>query len=205
MWKERFADGSYKSILAQLNVVDDNYLAAYWARLHGDKYLTAAYNPVPLPVAPNVAIRKPTRQSSLYVGDFAKQKIQTIQGGNDGFRGGCGFHTGMDAMPWWEVDLLDSYAISEIHIYNRQTPEIQLLMRAKDIAIETRMAESEAWARLYDLDHESDREFIEKYTGKPLVLNFSPAVTARYVRIISRTPTFLHLAEVEVYGFKVQI
>jgi hypothetical protein len=34
----------------------------------------------------------------------------------------------------------------------------------------------------------------------PLVIKVSEPATARYVRVISRRPTSLHLDEVEIYG-----
>ncbi len=195
-WEKMYADGSYKKILDQTNVVEDTYLAAFWARTVGERYNTAALSNVPVPDAANIALRKPSRQSSRFGETQGKLKGRAQGHGNDGFRtGNFGFHTAFEDEPWWAVDLLERYAIKAVHIYNR-VDDPAMAARARHIAIEISSTGS-IWTEVYA--HKGGPAF-QGTIGRPLVVMFEKAVFARHLRIISRTKTFLHLDEVEVYG-----
>ena len=195
-WEKMYADGSYKKILDQTNVVEDHYLAAFWARAVGDRYNTTALSTVPAPNFTNVALRKPSRQSSLFGEGQAKLRGRVQGHANDGFRTGTfGFHTAFEDEPWWAVDLLERYVIKAVHIYNR-ADDPALAARARHIAVEISSTGS-AWTEIYA--HKGAPAF-HGSGGGPLVVTFDKVIVARHLRIISRTKTFLHLDEVEVYG-----
>ncbi len=195
-WEKMYADGSYKKILDRTNAVEDTYLAAFWTRKIGGRYSTAAYNPVALPDAANVALRKPSRQSSR-LGDPRASLKGHVQGhANDGFRTGTfGFHTALEDQPWWSVDLLERYVIRQIHVYNR-IDDPALAARARHIAIEISSTGS-AWTEVFACKGPA---IFQGIRGGPLVVTFEKVVVARHLRIVSRTRTFLHLDEVEIYG-----
>lgn len=197
-WGKIYSDGSYKKIFNKINEVEDNYLAVFWSRQVGSYYNTAAFNQVPLPDLPNIALRKPSTQSSRFSGKITTPKANVQGHGNDGFRSGsCGFHTDMEDEPWWAIDFLGQYAINEIHIYNRIDGP-GLAERARNIALEVSMT-GDDWTEIFV--HEGTVPF-QGITGGPLVVRVEQSVVARYLRVISRMPTFLHLDEVEVYGFQ---
>ena len=195
-WEKMYADGSYKKILDQTNAVEDTYLAAFWAKTVGDRYNTTVLSNVPVPHFANVALRKPSRQSSLFSEAQVKLKGRVQGHANDGFRTGTfGFHTAFEDEPWWAVDLLERYVIKAVHIYNR-IDDPALAVRARHIAIEISSTGS-IWTEVYA--HKGAPAF-QGTNGRPLVVAFDKVVVARHLRIISRTKTFLHLDEVEVYG-----
>ena len=151
---------------------------------------------VPVPKFANVALRKPSRQSSLFSEAQVKLKGRVQGHANDGFRTGTfGFHTAFEDEPWWAVDLLERYVIKAVHIYNR-IDDPALAVRARHIAIEISSTGS-IWTEVYA--HKGAPAF-QGTNGRPLVVAFDKVVVARHLRIISRTKTFLHLDEVEVYG-----
>jgi FkbM family methyltransferase len=84
---------------------------------YGDAFYLQSNARVLLPAVPaNIALGKPATQSSL----SAWSKPADAQGGNNGSRtGGFGFHTGLEASPWWQVDLGREQSIREIRIFNR--------------------------------------------------------------------------------------
>ena len=194
-WQKIYENGSYKELLNSFNAVEDTYLASFWARRVGNLYNSAALNPVALPAYPNLAIRKPARQSSvLYT---ATPPGAHVQGhGNDGTRTGrFGFHTDAESTPWWEVDLLAQYSLKEIHIYNREdVPGVA--ERAANIAVEI-SRDGKGWSEIYAND---PANVFHGVKAGPLIIKPGLAAVARYLRVISRVHTFLHLDEVEIYG-----
>ena len=194
-WQKIYDDGSYKNLLDTFNAVEDLYLAAYWARKVGQLYNTAALARVSVPPYPNVALRKPSRQSSLV--ELPVPPGAHLQGhGNDGTRSGVfGFHTNYEDAPWWEVDLLAQYSLKEIHIYNRDDAP-GVAERAASMAVEI-SRDSVKWHEIFANDPATP---FFGFNRGPLVIRPGTAAVARYLRVISREPAFLHLDEVEVYG-----
>ncbi len=199
VWGEMFRNNTYKDVLQRMNAVEDTYLAGFWARHVGKAYQTAANATLPVPCFPNVAICKPSQQSSFYEGELTGK--DHLRGhANDGYRsGGCGFHTSFEPNPWWVVDLLDQYFIKEIHIYNRTgTPGIA--ERASNVNIEI-SKDKASWQPVFATAGTPPGNI----HSKPLVVRFEqPQLSGRFVRVISRMPTILHLDEVEVYGLPVR-
>jgi hypothetical protein len=199
-WSQLIADGRHQTLLQHLNDTSDTYLASYWLRNAGRTY---DFHPVSRPIDDlaeqlNVALHKPTRQSSV---DHEAARTSTVTAyalghANDGIRRGTfGFHTLGEDRPWWCVDLLGRFLISEIWLYNRvETPEIA--DRARFITVE--IMESGDWKEIFTLDGHST--FGGVTWKAPLVIKLDAPQEAQQVRIISRRPTILHLDEVEVYG-----
>lgn len=194
-WAKVFADGSYRALLARFNEVSDTYLVEFWAQRMSGKGETAAFQPIAEPSLPNVALNKPSWQSSRYAGPTPPNLGFNEGHGNNGFRtGGFGFHTEFEKEPWWKVDLLREHAISEVRVYNRLgSPGVA--ERAGNIAIEISL-DGEIWFEVFS---NAGRPF-NGIDGAPLMMKFDPPLSGRYVRIISRSPTILHLDEIEIYG-----
>ncbi len=195
VWGEMFRNNTYKDVLQRMNAVEDTYLAGFWAQHVGRAYQTAAYLSVPTPSFPNVAICKPSQQSSFYEGGLPT-KDRLRGNANNGYRsGGCGFHTAFEPNPWWVVDLLGQHIIEEIHVYNRfGAPGVA--EQACFLAIEISKDNAE-WQEVFTTAGTPPGNI---YTT-PLVVRLEETpVSGRFVRLISRKPTLLHLDEVEVYG-----
>lgn len=196
-WEAAYASGSYKAILNRLNVVYDSHLAGFWAKRVGRVHDTRVLDRLDVADLANVALRKPSRQSSIFPAEEEATGRRTHGHGNDGFlTGGYGFHTALEDGPWWSVDLLDDHVVHEIHLYNRiDAPDVA--DRAFAIAIEF-SEDGTVWDEVYL--HDPAVRFSGARGSGPLRVQFLPARTTRFVRIISRRRTLLHLDEVEVYG-----
>ena len=159
--------------------------AALTRQLAPDTPIVLLPRPLPVPrrpaSSPNLALAKPTRQSSVrYFGS---------RGGVDGrITGTFGFYTEREASPWWQVDLEQSPNISEIRIYNsRINPEHARTLRIL-LSID-----GQAWKTAYTHDAS-----IFGANGRPLRVPLHGA-KARWVRLQLSETNFLHLDEVEIY------
>lgn len=63
-------------------------------------------------VTPNIALNKPTHQSS-YNRNILQSAVNGVKNGKFSF---C---TKKEVNPWWQVDLEDVYALTEVRVYNR--------------------------------------------------------------------------------------
>ena len=187
----------HRSILDPNNEVYDTYLAAYWHRHTAPAMrfgLRAPYIPLPFE---NVALNKPSWQSSVFEPDAAEPAASRVSGaGNNGVRTGIyGFHTKFDMRPWWILDLLTPHRIMEIHIYNRRDDEV-FAARANEMDV---LASDDGghWVTL--LSHAGPRPF--GFDGAPLVVFGSPDTSFRFVMLRLRSAGCLHMDEVEVYGY----
>jgi len=200
MWGERFADGSYKNILQSTNKVEDTYLAAFWLNRLGACFSHAALRPLPAPALPNIALRKPTQQSSVFTKSNPDEPGHVLGHGNDGFVSEhYGFHTAHEPAPWWRVNLLGRFELFRLHIYNRVAAPAEVAGRARHIVVETSL-DGETWNEIYS---HGGRAAFGGGKDKPLDIEVIPPVLAGYIRIISREPGFLHLDEVEIFGVPV--
>jgi len=68
-------------------------------------------------VAINLALRKPTKMSSLYKDNVASRAVDGNRNGNLAALS-C-THTNYDLGAWWQVDLQDLYLIKHVIISNR--------------------------------------------------------------------------------------
>ncbi|CAC5374581.1 unnamed protein product [Mytilus coruscus] len=128
-----------------------------------------------------VAYGKQTKQSS----DYQFYASAAVDGNLNTYS-----HTGLDASPYWEVDLGKEYKIFRIEIFNRK---------------------SCCGERLHDLDITTGPSHNQMYLcaqykgparkGEHLVFkcNHSPKY-ARYVRLTIKGREYLHVGEVKVYA-----
>jgi hypothetical protein len=134
----------------------------------------------------NLALGRPTRQSSR-----SQWSTATENGAVDGVRkaDGWGFHTEDEANPWWEVDLQQVAALSEIRVYNRtDAPDRARTLRAWV------SADGSNWQPVYA--HNGN---VWGGDGSPLRIGAN-GMRARWVRLGLSEKTYFHLDEVEVYG-----
>ena len=139
----------------------------------------------------NVARGKPATQSSI----SDHSRIQTAAGDAAGavngvINGGFGFHTGLDAPPWWCVDLEAAYPVREILVYNR----LDVPDRARTL-IAASSADMIGWTIRYR--HPPDQDF-GGADGRPLAIRFPEPITMRFLRLQLAVREFLHLDEVEI-------
>ena len=132
--------------------------------------------------SPNLALTKPTRQSSI--------RYFPSRGGVDGrVTGTFGFYTELQANPWWDVDLQQSPKITEIRVYNSKiNPE-----RARTLQI-LLSNDGVIWKPVYI--HNGS---VFGANGQPLRVPLN-SVPARWVRLQLAESNYLHLDEIEVYG-----
>jgi hypothetical protein len=196
-WARMVAEGRHKQLLEGLNRVEDTYLARYWLATAGSAYAFKAMQSVATPLLPNIALRKPASQSSIYDGPVSTPMGAHVRGhANNGVHtGSFGFHTQREERPWWRVDLLDQYVVHEVHIYNRED-DPDCTDRAQNLAVEI-SSSGEDWVEIFSLD---GRATFGGAKSGPLVIHLPTPLTARYMRVLSKLPTFLHLDEIEVYG-----
>lgn len=127
----------------------------------------------------NLALGKPTQQSSVYGGAWTPDK--GVDGRKDTF-----FHTNNENNPWWQVDLQGNYAIGYIMLYNRadccgerqRTVQVMLSQNGSN------------WQTIYSHDGSNFQQVRVEAHGR----------RARYVRVQLAEQNYFHLGEVEVYG-----
>uniref|UniRef100_M4A8A0 Si:ch211-215k15.4 n=1 Tax=Xiphophorus maculatus TaxID=8083 RepID=M4A8A0_XIPMA len=147
----------------------------------------------------NVALRGKATQSSQFLGEPWNAFVGASNAidGNlnaDLTKGSC-THTETENNPWWRVDLLDSYIVTQVIITNRGDCCAERLNGVevhignslqKDITANPLVATISAVA-----------------AGSSYAINFTKHVEGRYVIIIlPGAQRALHICEVEVYGYR---
>ena len=195
-WRAIYDSGNYKALLAANNVVYDTYLAAYWYNHTEAAMRLPTQPPYGAPPFTNVALNKPSFQSSVFEpGGIEAPESRLSGGGNNGVRNGTyGFHTQFEPQPWWIVDLLAPHRISEIHIYNRRD-DANIAARANELDVRV-SADGDNWTLL--LARTGSEPFGMNAT--PLVVHASAGLPYRFVLLRLRGTNYLHLEEIEVYG-----
>lgn len=149
----------------------------------------------------NVALGCRASQSSRSVWSKGSTVEDDAAGATSGDRTKeFGFHTDSEKNPWWMVDLGAPHDIKEIRVYNR--PQAVLLLRASPILIETSL-DCESWSEFF----RAEPRFVfggDAGDNLPLIRAPQTETHAQYVRISVLSETYLHLAEVEVYGAPVE-
>ena len=156
----------------------------------------------PYGVIANVSLNRPATQSSLSEwstpidpqASADANKASDAAGGCDGVKdGGCGFHTGEELKPWWQVDLGRVYLLDEVRVFNRLG---SFAARADSLAV-LLSNDGANWSTAYT--HNGTP--FGGADGNPLSIRLNQAL-ARYVRLQLTTdlPAMLHLDEVEVLG-----
>jgi hypothetical protein len=194
-WRRLYESGGHRSLLDARNAVYDSYLASFWHR-HTTRAMRFAASPVGLQDSlRNVALNKPSWQSSVYEDATVNPLThRMVGGGNNGVRtGGYGFHTQHEAQPWWMVDLLTPHHITEIHIFNRRDPATAIRANTLEVFASSDMGN---WVKLFSRTDPSPFGL----DGAPLIVrNTFSDRPFRFVRLHLRDSS-LHLDEVEVYG-----
>jgi len=143
----------------------------------------------PVEAFPNISRGKYAQQSSDYVHSCSPTASKAIDGNRDGNFGACSTTaTNEDQAAWWQVDLLGTYDLKRMAIYNRA-----------DCCSD----------RLRDFEVKTSLDGVHWVTGAS-----SPSAVgvlwqadigghARYVRVQLRGKNHLSLTEVEVYGLQV--
>ncbi len=143
------------------------------------------------PAVFNVARGKPATQSSTSDHSRAQTTSGDAAGAVNGvIDGSFGFHTGLDAPPWWCVDLEALYPVREIRVYNR----LDVPHRARSL-IAASSEDMIAWTIRYR--HPPDENF-GGADGRPLAIRFPEPITMRFLRLQLAVREVLHLDEVEV-------
>ncbi|WP_333464913.1 galactose-binding domain-containing protein [Microcoleus sp. T3_B1] len=146
---------------------------------------------IPSPAFVNIALNKPATQSSVY----ADSKENDAPGGVNGVKNGkFGFHTDIEGQPWWQVDLQDYFQIKDVKIYNRLDYGYE---RANTLTVLISV-DAVDWEQVYTYNQTKPFGGI---TGSPLIVEINRI--ARYVKLQLQDRNYLHLDEVEVYGYQV--
>ena len=196
-WLAMHAAGEHRAILERDNKVYDTYLAEHWHHLTGpalDVMLRAPPEDLP---APNVALNKPSWQSSTYEPDGAEPAGSRVSGGgNNGVRNGrYGFHTAIEDSPWWVVDLLGAFEVLAVRLFNRlDSPAIAARANQLDVLVSMDAA---SWTVIYARVEDAPFGGAD---GFPAEIHVKSPAPARFVAVRLRSRGFLHLDEVEVYG-----
>ncbi|KAM9310222.1 uncharacterized protein KZ484_026155 [Pholidichthys leucotaenia] len=143
----------------------------------------------------NVALRGKATQSSRY--DHSRAAAYNAIDGNrnTNFHDASCTHTNQDTNPWWRVDLLESYIVTSITIFNREdccSERINgLEIRIGNTLIDDGVGNQKVGTISYTLK--------EKF----YTLTFDERVEGRYVTLVlPGSNKWLTLCEVEVYGYR---
>ena len=144
--------------------------------------------------AQNIALAKPTAQSSTYVDSYAgaESSDRAVDGNTSGnYLNKSITHTNYENNPWWMVDLGATYDISQIRVWNRTDCCADRLFPFR-IAIQdvfdAAVNGAAAWWADVTVDDGSN----------PIV--FAPNAQGRFVKVQLTATDYLTLAEVEVDG-----
>ncbi|MDQ5986132.1 MAG: hypothetical protein CSYNP_01851 [Syntrophus sp. SKADARSKE-3] len=138
----------------------------------------------------NLALKKPAKQSSVYGGTGVDQGPHF---GVDGILKSIPrdpyliVHTSADNPPWWQVDLQNVYALTELKLYNRIACCGEK-MRTVQVHLSR---DGEKWERVYQHDGSNFKILTVNLKGKK----------ARYVKLQLAERVYLHFQECEVYGY----
>ncbi|MBD0833783.1 BT_3987 domain-containing protein [Aestuariibaculum sediminum] len=160
-----------------------------------DKSMNRKYYVVQGGPPPNIAIGKPTMQSSTISGAISSR---AVDGNTSGFwSNGSVSHTGNAGEEWWEVDLEKvSPFIQEVILYNRQDccseRLVDFYVFVSDIPFESNsVADILNQEGVYSYFHAG-------VAGYQTIIPVTR--TGRYVRVQLTGNTYLSLAEVEILG-----
>ena len=147
------------------------------------------------PTAPsNLALGRPATQSSISEWSHFPTPDGDAAGAVNGkIDGGHGFHTNMEDMPWWQVDLGVVCIVNEVRVYNRQHCAFRLI----DFSI-LFSVDGEQWIEVY---RRRDPEIFGEHDLLPVVAVWKNGMVCRFVRVRLNRRDHLHFCECEVIGF----
>jgi hypothetical protein len=135
----------------------------------------------------DLAVNKPTELSSV-----AAWSSQTVRANASTLADDYGFHTEMEANPWWLVDLQANGIVEAIAIVNRD----QCNRRFVYFQILSSV-DGESWiGRYVKLDDDS----VSSDAEQPWLARFGVPFVARYIKIVLNRRDYLHLRRVQVFG-----
>jgi hypothetical protein len=133
----------------------------------------------------NVALHKSASQSST---DYGGEASLAVDGNTDGaYNHDSVTHTDSELNPWWEVDLEDSYDISEIWIYNRTDASSKARLSNFTVSILNSSGDTN-WSQT-----------VSDYPDPFVTLDVN-GVSGSKVRVQINGVGIINLAEVEVYN-----
>ncbi len=196
-WRSIYENGIYKVVLERNNAVYDSYLAAYW---HDYTAPAMRFRTMPNPPGipyDNVALNKPSWQSSVHQSDGGEPPLSRVWGGgNNGLRTGTyGFRTSFEVRPWWIVDLLAQHRLVELRIYK---PEDDPAAANLDVLASD---DGAAWTAL--IPHGASETF--GTSGAPLIVRPASGGHHRFVMLRLKGAGCLRMDEIEVYGDPVDV
>jgi len=146
----------------------------------------------------NLALDRPARQSS--VSPYSRRPMWAhldpnavdAEGGNCGvLTGDAGFHTDVEANPWWQVDLGAGSVVGRVRLYNRRVAA----ERARRLSILV-SDDERIWITAF---HKAD-ERVFAGPDDPLDCTLAMPATCRFVRVSLDGTDYLHLDEIEVFA-----
>jgi hypothetical protein len=141
----------------------------------------------------NLALGQPATQSSVCEWSAKATPEADARGANNGqITGEPGFHTAFEAEPWWQVDLGAATEVARVVVYNR----MEFRERCTRMTVSGSVDGNHWVLRGAKLDG----ALFGGLDGRPYAFRFSPAFSARFVRVGMIGTEFLHFDEVEVYG-----
>jgi len=151
--------------------------------LHRKVSRTAA--PTTYMVPRNVALLKPTSQSSLYPHGHGGDPEVAVDGDFSSWRQ---THTNKEYKPWWKVDLQAEYTIQLIKVFNRESTNDSVPKRLNNFVL-----------TIY-----KDGAEVEKYNhpgeAKRVTMIYFKGIRGDEVKIALPGTNYLSLAEVEVFA-----
>nr|AEL33637.1 fucolectin 2 [Larimichthys crocea] len=143
----------------------------------------------------NLALRGKATQSDRYKDAFGAA-YNAIDGNRDSnFHDGSCTHTSGKSDPWWRVDLLDSYIITSITIYNRGDC-CQERINGLEIHIGNSLDNN-------GLNNPLVGQIVDLHGSPTFTQTFTPHVEGRYVTLVlPGLAKYLTLCEVEVFGYR---
>jgi hypothetical protein len=145
---------------------------------------------------PDLALRRPTTQSSTALGAGADRAVDGDVSGD--FHAGSVTHTELEPAPWWQVDLGAVHDVSRVQIWNRSDAVPERLSEFVVFAGEQPPGSGDpATLRKQPAVAAID---IEPVAGRPTSIDLFRPV--RYLRVQLLRQEYLSLAEVRVLGFR---
>ncbi len=145
--------------------------------------------------ARNLALGKPAAQSS--VSSWGGLPELAVDGNTDGiWVNGSVMHTNSESEPWWQVDLEGIYDISQIALWNR----VEDAQRTTNLYVFV-SEEPFVSSRLVDIRSQPGvwHFHVQQQVQYPTVIPVNRR--GRFVRVQLADTQYLHLAEVEVWGY----
>jgi hypothetical protein len=144
----------------------------------------------------NVALGKPSSQSSTGFSGIASFGNDGNTNGTYGYAAGSVFHTNLE-QGWWEVDLGANAPVTSIALWNR-TDCCQARATNLWVLVSPNPFPSALATAL--LDATITKVQVAGVVGSPSTVLFSSPALGRYVRVWQPFVQYLHLAEVQVFA-----